>query len=78
VLDGKDKTFARFLLDLPSIPADVLDLLRDLCIDSTRLVQRIDGEDFELIRTTVPTECKLASLRCVDLSCSDHLCEWKL
>ncbi|KDR80507.1 hypothetical protein GALMADRAFT_264472 [Galerina marginata CBS 339.88] len=35
ILDGKDKTFARFLLDLPSIPADVLDLLRDLCVDSS-------------------------------------------
>ncbi|KAF9482650.1 hypothetical protein BDN70DRAFT_874838 [Pholiota conissans] len=35
VLDGKDKTFARFLLDLPSIPPDVLDLLRDLCTDSS-------------------------------------------
>ncbi|KAF8817559.1 hypothetical protein BYT27DRAFT_6817554 [Phlegmacium glaucopus] len=37
VLDGKDKdkAFARFLLDLPSIPSDLLDLLRDLCIDSS-------------------------------------------
>ncbi|EAU90241.2 cleavage/polyadenylation specificity factor [Coprinopsis cinerea okayama7 len=35
ILDGKDKTFARFLLDLPSVPADVLDLLRELCVDST-------------------------------------------
>lgn len=35
VLDGKDKTFARFLLDLPSIPADVLELLRELCTDSS-------------------------------------------
>ncbi|KAF8636400.1 hypothetical protein AX17_003582 [Amanita inopinata Kibby_2008] len=34
LLDGKDRTFARFLLDLPSIPAEVLDLLRDLCVDS--------------------------------------------
>lgn len=38
VLDGKDKTFARFLLDLPSIPADVLELLRELCTDSSRWV----------------------------------------
>jgi symplekin len=40
VLDGKDKdkAFARFLLDLPSIPSDLLDLLRDLCVDSSRLV----------------------------------------
>jgi hypothetical protein len=35
-LDGKDKTFARFLLDLPSLPTDVLDLLRDLCLDISR------------------------------------------
>ncbi|PPQ68582.1 hypothetical protein CVT25_005425 [Psilocybe cyanescens] len=35
MLDGKDKTFARFLLDLPLVPTDVLDLLRDLCIDSS-------------------------------------------
>ncbi|KAF8909398.1 Symplekin tight junction protein C terminal-domain-containing protein [Gymnopilus junonius] len=34
-LDGKDKTFARFLLDLPSIPTNVLDILRDLCEDSS-------------------------------------------
>jgi len=31
--DNKDKAFAKFLLDLPSIPADVLDLLRDLSVD---------------------------------------------
>ncbi|KAE9401084.1 hypothetical protein BT96DRAFT_919061 [Gymnopus androsaceus JB14] len=33
-LEGKDKTFARFLLDLPSVPADVLSLLRELCVDT--------------------------------------------
>ncbi|KAJ3710952.1 Symplekin tight junction protein C terminal-domain-containing protein [Lentinula raphanica] len=33
-LDGKDRTFARFLLDLPSLPADVLSLLRELCVDN--------------------------------------------
>ncbi|KAF8892079.1 Symplekin tight junction protein C terminal-domain-containing protein [Infundibulicybe gibba] len=33
LLDGKDRTFSRFLLDLPTVPADVLDLLRDLCVD---------------------------------------------
>ncbi|KAF8141630.1 Symplekin tight junction protein C terminal-domain-containing protein [Boletus edulis] len=31
--DNKDKAFAKFLLDLPSIPVDVLDLLRDLSVD---------------------------------------------
>ncbi|KAF6752970.1 Symplekin tight junction protein C terminal-domain-containing protein [Ephemerocybe angulata] len=35
ILDGKDRTFARFLLDLPAVPSEVLDLLRDLCVDST-------------------------------------------
>ncbi|KAJ4494142.1 Symplekin tight junction protein C terminal-domain-containing protein [Lentinula lateritia] len=33
-LDGKDRTFARFLLDLPSLPADVVSLLRELCVDN--------------------------------------------
>ncbi|KAG7444313.1 uncharacterized protein BT62DRAFT_970937 [Guyanagaster necrorhizus] len=37
VLDGKDRTFSRFLLDLPSIPPDVLVLLRDLCLDPDRM-----------------------------------------
>ncbi|KAF5374859.1 hypothetical protein D9758_000263 [Tetrapyrgos nigripes] len=37
LLDGKDRTFARFLLDLPSVPQDVLGLLRDLCVDSESL-----------------------------------------
>ncbi|KAJ2915453.1 hypothetical protein MD484_g4945, partial [Candolleomyces efflorescens] len=35
ILDGKDRTFSRFLLDLPAVPADVLDLLRDLCVDGS-------------------------------------------
>ncbi|KAN0088491.1 Symplekin tight junction protein C terminal domain containing protein [Tylopilus felleus] len=35
--DSKDKAFARFLLDLPSIPADVLDLLRDLSVDPEKM-----------------------------------------
>ncbi|KAF8661382.1 hypothetical protein AX16_001475 [Volvariella volvacea WC 439] len=35
LFDGKDRTFSRFLLDLPTIPSDVLGLLRELCIDST-------------------------------------------
>ena len=36
--DNKDKAFAKFLLDLPSIPADVLDLLRDLSVDPEKYV----------------------------------------
>jgi len=36
LLDGKDKTFGRFLLDLPHVPGEVLNLLRDLCLDANR------------------------------------------
>ncbi|KAI0272578.1 Symplekin tight junction protein C terminal-domain-containing protein [Gloeopeniophorella convolvens] len=36
-LDGKDRMFARFLLDLPSVPSDVFTLLRDLCIEPERM-----------------------------------------
>ncbi|OCH93643.1 hypothetical protein OBBRIDRAFT_885314 [Obba rivulosa] len=34
--DGKDRTFARFLLDLPSVPPDVLNLLRESCTEPDR------------------------------------------
>ncbi|TDL24074.1 hypothetical protein BD410DRAFT_767966 [Rickenella mellea] len=37
LLDAKDRTFARFLLDIPLVPPDVLNLLRDLCIDQERM-----------------------------------------
>lgn len=37
-MDGKDKTFARFLLDLPSVPVDVHGLLRELCLDADKSV----------------------------------------
>lgn len=36
--DSRDRAFAKFLLDLPSIPADVLDLLRDLSVDPEKYV----------------------------------------
>ncbi|KAL0576456.1 hypothetical protein V5O48_005531 [Marasmius crinis-equi] len=32
-LDGKDRTFSRFLMDIPAVPPDLLDLLRDLCVE---------------------------------------------
>ncbi|KAG8920094.1 hypothetical protein FRC01_000934 [Tulasnella sp. 417] len=32
-LDAKDKTFTRFLIDLPALPPNILSLLSDLCID---------------------------------------------
>lgn len=35
-LDNKDRTFSRFLLDLPAVPLDVLNLLRDMCIEPDR------------------------------------------
>ncbi|TCD69615.1 hypothetical protein EIP91_006840 [Steccherinum ochraceum] len=35
-IDGKDRTFARFLLDLPAIPQDVLNLLREMCVEPER------------------------------------------
>ncbi|PCH44216.1 hypothetical protein WOLCODRAFT_138834 [Wolfiporia cocos MD-104 SS10] len=35
-LDGKDRTFSRFLLDLPHVPPDVLSLLRESCVEPER------------------------------------------
>ncbi|KAI0072686.1 hypothetical protein K474DRAFT_1604648 [Panus rudis PR-1116 ss-1] len=35
-LDGKDRSFSRFLLDLPSVPADLLNLLREMCVEQDR------------------------------------------
>ena len=36
--DGKDRTFSRFLLDLPHVPQDVLSLLRESCVEPERFV----------------------------------------
>ena len=36
--DGKDRTFSRFLLDLPDVPQDVLNLLRESCVEPERSV----------------------------------------
>lgn len=49
LLDGKDRTFSRFLLDLPTVPGDVLGLLRDLCVDSTRYLVNFIIPDLCLI-----------------------------
>jgi symplekin len=38
-LDRKDRMFARFLLDLPSVPSDVFTLLRDLSTEPDRCVK---------------------------------------
>ncbi|KAI0343250.1 hypothetical protein BDW22DRAFT_1356862 [Trametopsis cervina] len=35
-LDNKDRMFSRFLLDLPSVPSDVLSLLREMCVEPDR------------------------------------------
>jgi hypothetical protein len=35
-LDAKDRTFSRFLLDLPEVPMDVMALLRELCVEPER------------------------------------------
>ncbi|KAH9935928.1 Symplekin tight junction protein C terminal-domain-containing protein [Epithele typhae] len=34
--DHKDRTFSRFLLDLPQVPQDVLNLLRESCVEAER------------------------------------------
>lgn len=31
--DSKDKAFSRFLLDLPDVPPDILDMLRELSVE---------------------------------------------
>ncbi|KAI0755719.1 hypothetical protein C8Q74DRAFT_1222089 [Fomes fomentarius] len=38
---SKDRTFSRFLLDLPHVPPDVLSLLRESCIEPERFVHLI-------------------------------------
>ncbi|KAI0352302.1 hypothetical protein OH77DRAFT_1523357 [Trametes cingulata] len=34
--DGKDRTFSRFLLDLPHVPQDILTMLRESCVEPDR------------------------------------------
>ncbi|KAH9888832.1 Symplekin tight junction protein C terminal-domain-containing protein [Cubamyces lactineus] len=34
--DGKDRTFSRFLLDLPHVPQDILTLMRESCVEPDR------------------------------------------
>ncbi|KAJ7583294.1 Symplekin tight junction protein C terminal-domain-containing protein [Mycena floridula] len=34
LMEGKDRSFSRFLLDLPSVPVSVLTLMQDLCVES--------------------------------------------
>lgn len=35
-LDNKDRTFSRFLLDLPALPSDVMSLLREMCVETDK------------------------------------------
>ncbi|KAI5992588.1 Symplekin tight junction protein C terminal-domain-containing protein [Pisolithus orientalis] len=35
--DSRDKAFSRFLLDLPDVPSDVLDMLRDLSVEAEKM-----------------------------------------
>ncbi|KAI0305811.1 Symplekin tight junction protein C terminal-domain-containing protein [Multifurca ochricompacta] len=50
-LDRKDRMFARFLLDLPSVPSDVFTLLRDLCTEPDRCA--VDAGRFQTLRDFV-------------------------
>ncbi|KIK99799.1 hypothetical protein PAXRUDRAFT_822333 [Paxillus rubicundulus Ve08.2h10] len=55
--DNKDKAFAKFLLDLPSVPTDVLDLLRDLSVDPEKMhVGFTSLREFVLERPSFRTE----------------------
>ena len=37
-LDNKDRSFSRFLLDLPTIPQDLMSLLQEMCVEPDRQV----------------------------------------
>ncbi|THH09925.1 hypothetical protein EW145_g1681 [Phellinidium pouzarii] len=37
LIDAKDRSFSRFLLDIPSVPQEVLLMLRDLCVEPDRM-----------------------------------------
>jgi symplekin len=39
-LDARDRTFARFLLDIPDVPPDLLALVRELCVERERCAPR--------------------------------------
>ncbi len=53
--EGKDRTFSRFLLDLPAVPQDVLNLLRESCVEPERFVSSaytLRRENIEYIDTS--------------------------
>ncbi|KAJ3536396.1 hypothetical protein NM688_g6844 [Phlebia brevispora] len=35
-LDNKDRSFSRFLLDLPAVPPELMSLLREMCVEADR------------------------------------------
>ncbi|KAL4063109.1 Symplekin tight junction protein C terminal-domain-containing protein [Scleroderma yunnanense] len=55
--DSKDKAFSRFLLDLPDVPSDVLDMLRELSVESDKMhVGFTTLRDFVLERPSLREE----------------------
>ncbi|KAI6044311.1 Symplekin tight junction protein C terminal-domain-containing protein [Pisolithus marmoratus] len=55
--DNKDKAFSRFLLDLPDVPSDVLDMLRDLSVEADKMhVGFTTLRDFVLERPSLRAE----------------------
>jgi symplekin len=63
LLDSKDKAFPKFLTDLPHVPADVLELLRELCVDRDRFVSCHCLHAFQTTEHCLGiTECLLASI----------------
>ncbi|KIM53908.1 hypothetical protein SCLCIDRAFT_1222437 [Scleroderma citrinum Foug A] len=55
--DSKDKAFSRFLLDLPDVPSDVLDMLRELSVESDKMhVGFTTLRDFVLERPSLRAE----------------------
>ena len=75
LLDGKDRTFSRFLLDLPSVPRDVLALLRDLCVDADRYDIAFSLQKWIFSCETTLIECKLALQPYANSLYKDHLYE---
>ena len=59
-LDSKDRTFSRFLLDIPAVPPDILALVRELCVDPERYETWVSLLD--LLTTVDCVGGKLASL----------------
>lgn len=54
--DGKDRTFSRFLLDLPHVPQDILTLLRESCVEADRSVPLLCASQ-SIILTLVAGTC---------------------